>query len=149
MRTCDQPGCDRRHYGHGLCKTHWKRQANQRPCQHPGCVSTSWGADLCRAHAAEQRHLWSLIEITGCCWLWSGTTWNGYGRLKHRGQRRLAHRLVYELLVGPIPDGLSLDHLCAIKTCVNPDHLQPVTLPENAVRAHQHARHDTTLRAAA
>lgn len=69
------------------------------------------------------------IEV-GDCWQWTGyRDKDGYG---HFGSpARLAHRLVWEALVGPIPEGLHLDHLCRNTGCVNPDHLEPVTAAEN------------------
>jgi hypothetical protein len=74
-----------------------------------------------------------LIQITGFCWLWIGTVKDsGYGQYKRSS---IAHRVVYEALVGPIPEGLELDHLCKIKNCVNPDHLEPVTGQVNVARA--------------
>lgn len=73
------------------------------------------------------------------CWEWQSTLCpNGYGRLKTRkkilGERRV-HRISYRLLAGEIPDGLVLDHLCRVKHCINPDHLEPVTDRENLRRA--------------
>lgn len=73
----------------------------------------------------------------GPCWLW--TAWldrQGYGHIavEDLPLSRLAHRAVYELLRGPIPNGLTLDHLCRVRRCVNPDHLEPVTLLENQAR---------------
>lgn len=69
------------------------------------------------------------------CWLWTGSCDpSGYGTLKLEGRTRRAHRLAYELLVGPIPDGLQLDHLCRVRNCANPDHLEPVTNQENSRR---------------
>lgn len=66
------------------------------------------------------------------CWLWTGARLsNGYGRLGNE----LAHRLVYEMLVEPIPDGLTIDHLCRVRLCVNPMHLEPVTYSVNTSRA--------------
>lgn len=59
----------------------------------------------------------------------------GYGYITIAGRGRLAHRAAYELLVGPIPDGLTLDHLCRRPACVNPEHLEPVTQRENNLRA--------------
>lgn len=72
------------------------------------------------------------------CWEWSAArNQYGYG-LIGRGRRGegsvLAHRAVYELLVGPIPEGLTLDHLCRNRCCVRPSHLEPVTLAENKAR---------------
>ncbi len=58
----------------------------------------------------------------------------GYGLAWHKGHNNLAHRRVYELLRGPIPEGLTLDHLCRERSCVNPDHLEPVTFRENIRR---------------
>jgi hypothetical protein len=71
------------------------------------------------------------------CWSWVGSIHSeGYGQLGHR----LAHRLVYELLVEPIPDALVLDHLCRNRACVNPSHLEVVTLAENVRRGAEHRR---------
>lgn len=53
----------------------------------------------------------------------------------HDGKMRLAHRVAYEIHVGPIPDGLEIDHLCRVRCCVNPDHLEPVTHRENMRRS--------------
>ena len=81
-----------------------------------------------------QGPLWSRIDKTDSCWLWRGPTRSGYGRVKLNGATRTAHRVVYELLVGPIPDGLQLDHLCRVRNCVNPEHLDPVSARENTLR---------------
>lgn len=69
------------------------------------------------------------------CWLWTGIVGaNGYGRAR-RGQRKIsAHRVVYEQHMGPISDDLMLDHLCRVRHCVNPAHLEPVTNAENQRR---------------
>lgn len=90
----------------------------------------------------EARH--TPCANTGCWW-WTG--WvddNGYGRVSVRKHWRTAHRVSYELAKGPIPEGLTLDHLCRNRSCINPDHLEPVTHVENVLRgmspAAQHAR---------
>ena len=72
----------------------------------------------------------------GPCWLWTGAANNGYGKFG-QGLRRLVytHRWAYEFCVGPIPEGLTLDHLCRTPPCVRPDHLEPVTLQENLLRS--------------
>lgn len=69
------------------------------------------------------------------CWLWTGSkNRGGYGTITVNGHTRAVHRVAYELLVGPIPDGLQLDHLCRVRHCVNPAHLEPVTQRENILR---------------
>lgn len=66
------------------------------------------------------------------CWIWQGRV-NAKGYAIHRSAR--VHRSIYVEFKGAIPDGLTLDHLCRVKNCVNPDHLEPVTAAENARRA--------------
>lgn len=71
------------------------------------------------------------------CWEWLSNKTKakgGYGRISRGGKMVLAHRFMYERAKGPIPDGLTLDHLCRNRLCVNPGHLEPVTLRENALR---------------
>lgn len=71
------------------------------------------------------------------CWLWVGSVMDrGYGRARAVGERKnkYTHRAVYELLVGDIPDGLQIDHLCRNRVCCNPLHLEPVTCRENLRR---------------
>lgn len=80
---------------------------------------------------------WSKAGITSVsrCWLWKAyATTSGYGQISLRGRPRYAHRLAYELVVGPIPDGLQLDHLCRVRRCVNPAHLEPVSNRDNILR---------------
>lgn len=81
-----------------------------------------------------------FVEVTPTCWLWTGSTNNmGYGRLYSvdRDDSVYAHRFAYEVFVGPIPANLVLDHLCSVRRCVCPDHLEPVTQRENNIRAHR------------
>lgn len=69
------------------------------------------------------------------CWIWTGAKQpEGYGRTWVNGKKISTHRAVYELLVGPIPEGLDLDHLCRNRACCNPKHLEPVTRSENLRR---------------
>ena len=70
------------------------------------------------------------------CWIWDSdwNSGNGYGKVKHQGKAHMAHRLVYSFLRGEIPDDHVLDHLCRVRRCVNPDHLEPVTVRENTLR---------------
>lgn len=73
--------------------------------------------------------------MSGDCWLWLGTKIKaGYGLYKLELKYQLAHRVVFALLRGPIPDGFHLDHLCRNHSCVRPSHLDPVTCAENLYR---------------
>jgi hypothetical protein len=74
------------------------------------------------------------IIIVGTCWIWTAARVKGYGRLTVNKKQWPAHRYVYTELVGPVPDGLVLDHLCRKPACVNPAHLEPVTQKENTLR---------------
>jgi hypothetical protein len=84
------------------------------------------------------KRFWSKVEKTDLCWIWRGQRNHyGYGAFSFGGTRRKvgAHRFAYELLVGPIPEGLTIDHLCRNRACVNPDHLEPVSMYENLMRS--------------
>lgn len=87
---------------------------------------------------AEDR-FWSKVEKTDDCWLWKGATTKGageyhYGSFHYQGKTVRVHRFAYELLVGDIPEGLTIDHLCRETLCVNPEHLEAVTHRENVLR---------------
>lgn len=76
------------------------------------------------------------VEKTDACWMWSaGKTTAGYGQFYPKPRRgTYAHRWSYEYHIGPIPEGLHIDHLCRNRACVNPDHLEPVTQRTNTLR---------------
>ena len=89
------------------------------------------------ATATDDR-FWSKVEGDDPlgCWLWTGTAPSGYGKFSTSpGVSVYAHRYAYAAMVGPIPDGLHLDHTCQTRRCVNPLHLDPVTPRVNAQRA--------------
>lgn len=86
---------------------------------------------------SEEERFWPKVVVTGFCWLWAARksdSGHGLFSLSNHGRTVRAHRWAYESLVGPIPEGLDLDHLCRIRACVNPDHLEPVTRKENTLR---------------
>jgi hypothetical protein len=80
-----------------------------------------------------EERFWEKVIKTDSCWLWIAATTKGYGRFRI-GTLKEAHRVSYELVKGSIPEGLVLDHLCRVKNCVNPEHLEPVTNAENINR---------------
>lgn len=118
----------------GLCSAHYARLKN-------------WGSlreDLpIQSQKPVEIRFWTQIEEspTGC-WLWQGSVNDqGYGRVgtggSAGGTRALAHRWCYEYMIGEVPEGLVLDHVvCNTPRCVNPYHLEPVTLAVNTARAH-------------
>lgn len=89
-----------------------------------------------------EERFWKYVTKGEGCWVFSYS--NGvvrkYGNFFVSPARRnvLPHRYSYEISVGPIPEGLTIDHLCGVTQCVRPDHLEPVTLAENLRRAHAH-----------
>jgi hypothetical protein len=100
------------------------------------------------AERTEAERFWSKVDRPAGdgCWTWLGQTnqW-GYGHFRrtlapglHRTVK--AHRFAYELVVGPIPAGLTLDHLCGTQSCIRPEHLEPVTNAENLRRRHARRR---------
>ena len=87
------------------------------------------GADLARFESKMEP------EPTSGCWLWMGAMRsNGYGHMWLGDRAVGAHRISYEHWRGPITRGLPLDHLCRVRSCVNPEHLEPVTIRENLIR---------------
>lgn len=127
------------------------------PCSVSGCANSAAKSGMCWMHhdrlkdtgevgpphrlrAAPGVTCWDHIDKAGPngCWTWTGPlATGGYGRFSSMGVVTIAHRYVYEQVVGPIPDGLQLDHLCRNPGCVNPDHLEPVTAAENLRRARE------------
>ena len=130
IEGCAIDDCEAAHYCRGWCRIHYNRWRRQ-------------GDPLVNLHAIPllDRFNAKWTADVAACWVWTGRlNDDGYGVLdmSWRGggpKLRSAHRLAYELLVGPIPDGLELDHLCFVRSCVNPAHLEPVTHAENLRRA--------------
>lgn len=125
--TCAVDGCEGRYKARGFCNQHYRR------------FLRSGTTDLIKPDAEER--FWAKVEPTGCCWYWTGEIGaNGYGRYAVKIDGKTAHygahRYAYELLVGPIGEGLTLDHLCNNPPCVNPDHLVPASMTDNTLRGH-------------
>lgn len=121
MRRCQVADCDKEYRARGYCVKHY------------GEARRDGSLEIHYDKAGQYN--WKKIQVTGFCWLWTSVTNEaGYGTMKVRSKFWLAHRWVYEQLVGPIPEGLVLDHLCRVRHCVNPDHLEPVTTGENIRR---------------
>lgn len=135
-------------------KGHNKRNpATGQPCSVEGCERPIEQQGLCHSHAAYLHRtgvrptepiadrdpvvrFWSKVNKTDGCWLWTGATDGDgrYGAFQYEGRVQRAHRVAYMLTVGPIPDGMTLDHLCRTTLCVRPDHLDPVTHRTNVLR---------------
>lgn len=126
---CKADACPDRAVSRGFCNRHYQRWYKY------GDESV-----LKRIHGDDEARFWSKVDRQpDGCWLWTDAInpRTGYAqvRMGGRGGRMvLVHRWSYEHLVAPIPRGLQLDHLCRVRHCVNPDHLEPVTAQENRRR---------------
>jgi hypothetical protein len=123
-------------YGYCECECGQRTQIAKRNRPEKGWIK---GQPKRFVHGHNRRHP-ERYEVRDCgyltpCWVWLNTLDPaGYGTM-HRDHKMLrAHRVYYERAKGPIPDDLPLDHLCRVRPCVNPDHLEPVTVAENTRR---------------
>ena len=166
--TCSVDGCESREYVRGRCTKHYQRWrkhgdpmklVNHRrlnPCSVTGCDAPEHGRTWCKKHLTRwERHgdphycekpgwpenlvLNLRFMPSGCVEFTGAISSTGYGHVLRDGKMVGVHRAAYELLVGPIPDGLHIDHLCYNRPCVNPTHLEPVTMQENLRRAREHS----------
>jgi hypothetical protein len=93
--------------------------------------------NLNRKRRPREEYFFEKVDTSGCCWEWTACTdRDGYGVFAIPGKKIMAHRWCWEFLVGSIPEGMVLDHLCMNKACVMPDHLEVVTVEENNRRYH-------------
>src|ERR1035441_8724960 len=130
-KTCSIEGCKKPHKARGWCSRHYR------------CWWES--GDPRRGDMTPGERVWLKVNKDGPvpahrpdlgpCWPWTGcTSPSGYGTIGVRYKVRRAHVVAYEQLVGPVPDGLELDHLCRVRACCNPAHMEPVTHAENMRR---------------
>lgn len=124
--TCSVATCESPNHAHSLCLVHYSRWRRHGDPEIRGRIV---GDDTAR--------FWSKVsgqDPLGC-WLWAGEkNSDGYGQIRIAGKTLKAHRVAWELMRGPIPSGLQLDHLCRVRSCVNPEHLEPVTQLVNVRR---------------
>jgi hypothetical protein len=123
---CSIDDCDRPATARSWCNTHY----------HRWFMHGSPHTNLRPARSVMER-FWGKIEIgdESECWLWTDhIPPMGYGYFSTKGTSRYAHRWSYEQFVGPIPTGLQIDHLCRVRNCVNPHHLEVVTGRVNILR---------------
>lgn len=100
------------------------------------------GMEQAKLSESERELFLNRIDRSGECWLWTANKSSaGYGYCWVKGFGIPTHRVAYELFVGPIPEGLELDHLCENRHCCNPQHLEPVTHKENMRRWSERMTH--------
>ena len=131
---CSVDGCEKPAAKRGMCDTHYRRWCRGTPLDTP---LRKWGTF--------DERLWKSVDQDGpisswkpgldACWIWNGhRTTAGYGSIWRDGKLVYVHRAMYEAYYGEIEDGLVLDHLCHIRACCNPAHLEAVTQAVNAAR---------------
>ena len=128
---CTETNCQGRRIAKGLCWVHYQR-LRRTGTTSPRIRKIPLPA---RVRPDAESRFWASIERTEDCWLWARPLQpTGYGAFRIGGKSVFAHRFSYELMVGPIPHPLTIDHLCRVRACVNPDHLEAVTLKVNVLR---------------
>ena len=123
-RTCSYPECGREHYAKGYCSGHYRQSKRGVPLAELMAVAP-------RGSTLEERILFRTNK-TDSCWIWTGARKpGGYGIIDGGSDTKIVHRVAYELWVGEIPPNTDIDHTCFDRSCVNPDHLRPVTRKQN------------------
>lgn len=125
--TCaDETGCTEPATRGPFCAKHWNKMNMRR---------YRYGRTTLLARPTAEERFWNLVEKTDGCWLWLGTPdQNGYGAFHAHGEKWRAHRYSYTIMIGAIPDGLTIDHVCRTRLCVRPDHLEAVSPKTNSQR---------------
>ena len=133
MSDCAVDGCPAEAVSRGWCNIHyqqWYRYGDP--------------LERRRIHLNDEARFFSRVDRSGECWLWTAHVNPKTGYVQFRiggraGSMVLAHRWAYKHFVGPIPAGMQIDHLCRVRHCVNPEHLEPVTPMENRRRQPSYA----------
>lgn len=169
MGICRVRGCETPTRSRTLCEKHYFRlrrhgsptatvrahEPRGSECSVSECQNPVWNRHLCQAHywrlrrygTTDARHqptveerFWAKVSKSGGCWTWNTVKASGYGGSFWDGSQYVApYRFSYELHIGPIPRGLTIDHLCRNKACIRPDHLEAVPIIENIRRAKHHS----------
>lgn len=127
MKTCSVEGCEKPLRARGWCATHWSRWRRS------GSPTAPYKNNR---YVPIADRFWMKVEKGPDCWNWTGSiVTSGYGsimeRVDGRNRPHMAHRFAYELLIGPIREGMQVDHRCSNRKCVNPDHLRLATHKQN------------------
>lgn len=134
QRKCSFSECDRPSRSRGLCVGHYYQLRQGQELR------------LLRAQVTPEQRFWKNVYKTESCWEWTSSInkVNGYGYFRIDGRFRLAHRVAWNFTNGPIPEGMDIDHRCANRKCVRPDHLRVVTRSQNMQHRTGVARNNTS-----
>ncbi len=130
--TCSVDSCERVVKARGWCNKHYQRWMSYGRLQTIGEMDV---ADRWASKVDKDGPIPDARPELGACWQWMGSlACEGYGRIRADGRDIFVHRWSFEHFVGPIPEGMQVDHLCRNRGCVNPHHLEIVDLVENVMR---------------
>ena len=153
VNQCNAANCERKVFARRMCRRHWQawRDSWADPCSISDCDSPARSEGMCISHwsrlykrgttepaprfTIDERFDMKVDKSSGGCWIWTGARFDtGYGAFNARTRVVSAHRFAYERVHGKQPSDMHLDHLCRVRECCNPDHLELVTPRENSMR---------------